>query len=256
MRFAYFVVEGPHDLVVVGRLLRERGFETVRSFETLNEYWHRLVPRAFPYDGDLLRRVPVPTFYQSRDCSVAIRTAQGSTPSVLKRTINTDLIAMDPEPAGIGIIVDADYEMAVDARWKGIAEHLGFDSGDGPGSVGSGHPRVGIYILPDNFSQGTLEDLLLECAEQAYPTLLEYASGWVRRIDPQDTTIFANAEEAKDFRAPAGPNKAVVSSIASILRPGKAIQVSIHDNRWLRDEAALATESVRALDEFVGAIIG
>lgn len=256
MRFAYFVVEGPHDLAVIGRLLRERGFENVRSFEMLNKYWGRLVPRAFPYGGDLLRRVPVPTFYQRQDSSVAIRTAQGSTPNVLKRIIDADLIALDPVPAGIGVVVDADHDMAVDARWKKIAEHLEFDLGDGPGSVGSGSPRAGIYILPDNTSQGTLEDLLLECAEQAYPTLLEHALDWVRRIDPQDRTIFVNAEERKDFNAPAGRYKAIVSSIASILRPGKAIQVSIQDNRWLRDEKALALEAVQALNNFVGEIIG
>jgi hypothetical protein len=48
----------------------------------------------------------------------------------------------------------------------------------------------------------------------------------------------------------AGRNKTIVGSVASILRPGKAVQVSIQDNRWLRD-ATLMLPRVRAVQEFL-----
>jgi hypothetical protein len=49
---------------------------------------------------------------------------------------------------------------------------------------------------------------------------------------------------------PAGRNKAMVGSIASILRPGRAIQVSLQDDRWLRD-TALALPRVKAVQDFL-----
>ncbi len=57
-------------------------------------------------------------------------------------------------------------------------------------------------------------------------------------------------EDLKELRKPAGRNKAVIGSMASILRPGRAVQVSIQDNRWLRD-AALAIPRVKAVQDFL-----
>jgi hypothetical protein len=42
----------------------------------------------------------------------------------------------------------------------------------------------------------------------------------------------------------------MVGSIASILRPGRAIQVSLQDDRWLRD-TALALPRVKAVQDFL-----
>jgi hypothetical protein len=57
-------------------------------------------------------------------------------------------------------------------------------------------------------------------------------------------------EDLKELRKSAGRNKAIIGSIASILRPGRAVQVSIQDNRWLRD-AALAIPRVQAVRDFL-----
>ena len=48
-------------------------------------------------------------------------------------------------------------------------------------------------------------------------------------------------------------NKAIVGSIVSILRPGKAIQVSIQDDRWLRDDA-LTLPKIKAIHDFLKAL--
>lgn len=52
------------------------------------------------------------------------------------------------------------------------------------------------------------------------------------------------------MRKPAGRHKAIVGSMASILRPGRAVQVSLQDNRWLRDDA-LTIPRVKAVQEFL-----
>ena len=98
--------------------------------------------------------------------------------------------------------------------------------------MSEGPPRLGAYILPDNLSCGTLGDILIDCAQHAYPTLLSTAAV---HVDAAFGDNSLTADDMKELRKAAGRNKAIVGSMASILRPGRAIQVSLQDNRWLRD---------------------
>jgi len=254
MRRAYFVVEGPHDLEVIGRFLKLRNASRVKHFDDLDKFWDRLVPRKFPHEGDLLRRVPVPTFFAGEDLSVAVHVAGGveRIPDVATATWNN----LDSAPEALGVLLDAD-DNDVQQRWSDIVHGLPVDdAGAGPGDVAAGSPRAGVFVLPDNSSPGTLEHLLLDCAAAAYPSLLASATSWIDPINPDDDTIFCNAKERQDFKKPSGKHKAIASSIASVLRPGKAIQVSIQDNRWLTHPDALALGRVQALKLFVDSIIG
>lgn len=101
--------------------------------------------------------------------------------------------------------------------------------------------------MPDNQSKGTLEDILLECGRQVYPGLYKTAAAHVDAA-LQDQSLVN--EDLKELRKSAGKNKAIVGSMASILRPGRAVQNSIQDNRWLRD-AALAIPRVKAVQAFL-----
>jgi hypothetical protein len=56
IQYAYLVIEGPHDVEFIGRFLKLKGFSRVRMMSDLDEFWQFLVPREFPYAGDLLRR--------------------------------------------------------------------------------------------------------------------------------------------------------------------------------------------------------
>lgn len=253
MRYAYFVTEGPHDVEAIGRLLGAEGLRRIQLLQRLDPYWHPLVPRGFPIDGDLLRRVPVPVFFANADVSVAVHSAGGITK--LGSAAKAAFLALDDEPHGFGVVLDADdVEPAV--RWREVVATLPeVDAGTGPGIVGTGRPRAGIFILPDNDRKGSLEDLLIDCGELAYPQLMASARNWVNGISPDDRSIFLDPADSTDFAKPTGRAKAIVGSVASILRPGKAIQVSIQDNRWLRDDTALRSPSVSALRAFLQAII-
>jgi ABC-type transporter Mla MlaB component len=77
MRRVYFVTEGPHDVEALGRLLSTLGAKRVKNISDLDPFWVRLVPRTFPHEGDLLRRVPVPIFFQSEQFSVGVHSAIG-----------------------------------------------------------------------------------------------------------------------------------------------------------------------------------
>lgn len=253
-RRAYFVVEGPQDVELLAKMLRPSGLRRVQQYDDLDPVWRRIVPRAFPVDGDLLRRVPVPAFFAGEGLSVAVHAAGGigRVAEVARKTWAN----LDEEPEGFGVVVDADDE-DVRSRWSIVSADLPVDDlGSGPGQVGDGPPRAGIFVLPDNAAAGTLESVLLDCAGLAYPSLLAGARGWIDGLDPADPTVFLNREERRDFAKPFGRDKAIVASIASVLRPGKAVQVSLQDNRWLTAPDALALPSLVALKGFVDAVLG
>jgi hypothetical protein len=259
VRHSLFVVEGPHDVEIIAALLRKHSCKRVQQFESLDPFWHRLVPTTFPHKGDLLTRVPVPTFFASELASVAIHSAIGI--EKIANTLQTALDNLDEMVDSVGIVIDADHHDGASRR-KELKSKLtlpGFqhklDLGEATSSFGAGEPLVGVFVLPDNSSAGTSEDLLLSCAEVAYPNLLSAAKGLVESIDTTDPLNFRNRKENSEFLSPAGKKKATAGCVASVLKPGKAIQVSIQDNYWLRDPKALALPAVSILQDFVDRLL-
>jgi hypothetical protein len=252
--YGYFVVEGPHDAELVYRLLSPLGFKRVRLETDWDPFLAPLIPRKFPPDGDLQKRTTIPLFLQSDTHAVAVHSAWGD--SRIIETIEENAAIIDiTAVTGIGVLLDSDKMVPAAQRYQSIRDGLmarEFRLHETPGEVASGRPRLGAFVLPDNNSQGTLEDLLIECAGLVYPGLLDSATAHVDAA-LSDTTLVAR--DLEDIKKPAGRNKAIVGSIASILRPGKAIQVSIQDNRWLR-EHALSISRVKAVQKFLASILG
>jgi len=172
--------------------------------------------------------------------------------SVLPSTVN--------QPGGdelhaIGIVLDSDQKDSASERFATISKGLataGLPLAVDPGGVVEGPPRLGIFVLPDNASAGTLEDLLIDCAEKQYPQLLASARTHVDSVKAK-TPPYAR-EDLVDFLKPAGRRKAIVGAIGSVLRPGKAIQMSIQDNRWI-DGEALDLPRVKMFRAFVDALL-
>jgi hypothetical protein len=250
-RRAYVAVEGPHDAAVVAALLRPAGFHRVQKAGYLDPFWQRLVPKTFPHRDDLLARVPVPLFLTGPECSVAVHSASGD--GGLYHNIEETLALVDREQISVGAILDADSQKPAVDRFTELAKQLrslNLPVPTAAGDVAADPRRCGIFVLPDNTSSGTLETILVGCAQSVYPELLASAQAFVDTIDPSRYS----PDEMKDFTKPAGKSKAIVASVASILRPGKAIQVSLQDNRWMRDQA-LALPSVIAVQTFLAKLV-
>lgn len=91
----------------------------------LDEFWHTLVPREFPYAGDLLRRMPVPIFFKSATHSIALHNAIGD--SNIIRTIQGTLAITSWEAnslVGIGIVMDADSDISPLVRFENIKKEV------------------------------------------------------------------------------------------------------------------------------------
>jgi hypothetical protein len=252
------LVEGQHDLEFCARLLKPMGFHRIGQYEALREqhpFWLPLVPERWPQRGDLLARHPVPVFFANPNGqSVAIINAVGL--SKLATRLGIDLAVLNILPDAIGIVLDADDAgtpqdrhtellKAISARPEPEAAKLQLP--ENPGIISDGSPRFGVFIMPDNESSGTLEDLLLEAGGQAYPELQKAATDYVKGIDGvNDFTT----EDLAEFSKPAGRKKATIAAMASILKPGKAIQVSIQDNRWL-DTTAVQHPRIKEANRFI-----
>jgi Protein of unknown function (DUF3226) len=250
VRYAYLVVEGPQDVEVVARLLKPHGFSRIRKFDELDAYWHQLVPRTFPHKGELNRPVPVPVFFTSAAVSVAVQSA-GSDSQIVPRVEETLSVRFPAPLDALGAILDADSKKAPQERFKAVQNSLaklGLTFPEQPGQVSTTSPRCGIFVLPDNQTAGTLEDLLLECANVHYAGLVQEARTFVARIRPDDPAF--TREDMEELRKPAGLQKATVASVVSVLKPGRNLQVSLQDNRWL-EGAALNLARIARVQQFL-----
>ncbi|MFA5265343.1 MAG: DUF3226 domain-containing protein [Opitutaceae bacterium] len=248
-RLSFIAVEGQHDAAFVGRLLREASFKLItwkepNPREPLAQFLEpalgRLVPSQFPNDNNLLARVPVPFFWQKDDHVVSLRPAEGE--SKLISSVCAAERAIRPDSfAAIGIILDADNKGGSQDRLarlksvliqeaKTMEQPVGFAL---PNKLGdfttTGTTQCGVFVMPDNLSAGTVEDLLLDCASTNYPNLKLEADKYLQAIDRS----VLKGRDLNEIEAPAGKKKALVGIIGSVLKPGKAIQVSIADNLWV-----------------------
>jgi len=263
-RRVYLAVEGPHDVEFVGRLLRlDAGLERRRLKSEVDDYWvqARLIPEKYPFDKageDLLVRSPVPAFFEDETVSVAVHSAGGDTGlgRAVEETLATLRLLDLPLPDAIGVVLDADVTQTPVERFDTLAakvRELGLSVPGLPGKTAPGPPTTGVFVLPDNRAQGTLEDILLECARKNYPDMAREAEALVASFSA-DRHLYSK-DDLRDILKPAGRTKASVACVGSVLRPGKAIQVSIQDSRWV-DPATRPLPRVKALAEFLSDLLG
>jgi hypothetical protein len=252
-RLSYIAVEGPHDTEFIARILKRAGFNHIKLKVDVCPEFKGLTDLRFPVADDLTKRIPVPYFYETASHAIAIHSSEGES-KLAKNTIES-LDTIGVQVSAVGFVMDDDDAPYPPARLielkKQIREQSKPPQFTLPTSLGSpgivaGPPKTGVYILPDNQNAGSLEDILLECAglNYLYPTIS--ASRYLASLDRSNLS----AAEQKTLTRGSNPKKAHLASLVSVLRPGKSMQVSIHDNRWL-DGDAINAPSVAAFRSFL-----
>ena len=97
-----------------------------------------------------------------------------------------------------------------------------------------------MFILPDDSSLGTLEDILIPLGRRLYPGL--FASADLHIQAAQKDLDKLRSDERKAIKRPSGPKKALLSAVAAVLKPGKAIQATLKDHRWISQATLAAPE--------------
>jgi hypothetical protein len=209
------------------------------------------VPTDFPYEDDLLRRVPVPFFHQKPDHAVALHPAGGESELASRAVIAVPQISGVVD--SIGFVLDADDKGVPAQRLARLAAGIasrsrapGFELPSSLGTIQAGPPRCGVFVMPDNINSGTLEELLLDCARINYGGLLAQTSSYVQTIDRNRLSV----TDLTEIDAPAGRRKAKIGAIGAVLKPGKAIQISLADNRWL-EGVAVELPRIAAFRDFL-----
>jgi hypothetical protein len=255
MERSYLVVEGPHDVEFVGRLLKLSGFSRANRVIEVEEFWRPLIPTSWPVRGDLSKRlVEVPSFFRLNDHTVAVQGVGGNSRIAPAVEETLTLTGGATSFSAIGVFVDAD-SVPPGTRFKeartALSRHL-----PGlpvlPGTVSLGPHRSGVFVFPDNQNEGALDDLLLDCAGTFAPKLFSDAGSFVAGIHHKAPEL--SAHDMSHFEKPNGRKKATVGCIATVFRPGKSVPVSIHDNEWVSTQT-LALPRINAVNVFLRTLL-
>jgi hypothetical protein len=259
MKYCYIVSEGIQDVEFIIRIFKNDGFKRVTTLSSVNYFWKPLIPTIFPKNDNLEQRVKVPRFLENNQISIAIQTAGGinSIAETIQEEISVLTLRNDLSKSlfSIGVVLDADSKDMPKTRFEQLVKEVKernpeLNLPENLEEISGGLPKFGIFVMPDNNNQGTLETILLECAQKNYPHLYELAREYIDDVNLGQL----NKKDLKELSKPAGKNKAIISSISSVLKPGRTLQVSIQDNRWL-DETTMDLDSLKGVKDFLDKLI-
>ena len=162
-----------------------------------------------------------------------------------------DILSINPEYytdlIALGIIADADKENPekVVVEYHQILLNYFSNFPHKPGIVDKNIPRTGIYVLPNNISQGVLDTLLCECGEIAYQEYMARAKLYLNNFSEEEKI-------SKPLKwKPFDDKKALIATVVRVLKPGKTNTVSINDNDWISHRTIEEVESLKQLQTFL-----
>jgi len=266
VKYAIIGVEGPHDQAFTGKALKLLGFKDFRDEwnkldkltrldmskeleSKFDKFWHKFIPR-YPKQGDLYKRLDMPSIVFNDSISVAIFAGEGS--SNLVTNLDDILFAnyeYQTNLAAFGIVADCDKstpDHIVEPYAKKFRSYFP-NFPQCPGVVDTNSPRTGVYVLPDNASPGVLDTLLCECGQIAYPAYMEKASSYLKEFSESDRKSL----KWKNFDR----EKALVATVVSVLKPGKTNTTSIADNNWVSEQTQQQVPALANFIEFLSQLL-
>jgi hypothetical protein len=250
-------VEGNHDQAFLAKIFcKLLGFSEFKGKLTELEepLWRKFVPTYPSKSGNLYTRLSMPSIVYNDIFSVAIYVGEGSnliqnlTTKLTDISELTDISDDSISLFAFGIVVDADNKLPAEIAQEYHKSFKDFFS-DFPatvsqnGSVIESLPRLGLYILPNNQTQGVLDTLICACGEVAYPEYMIRAKSYVNQF---------SLEEMKQMNwKPFDKEKAIVATVVSVLKPGKTNTTSIKDNKWISAETEQQIPDLQNLINFL-----
>lgn len=251
MRNYLIVCEGPHDCATIGKVLKTLNFSQIKAISEISECWKKILPTKYPFNEDNLDRVsPVPDFYVSSDNSISVAIKSTGGDSKLIEELDLILISLERKELkqikGVSIFLDADDKDA-DTRIENLYKFIDKDSDitfksdafkNKVGDINGVDMKANIFIFPNNHEMGTLEDLLIEIGQKEYPDLIKKAINFVDSIPKEYESKLLKGSKKK---------KSIIGIVSNILKPGKANQITISDDKWITLEKRESCQSLSKL---------
>lgn len=255
MKNYIFFVEGVHDASCIGKILKLNNFKECHFINDIPQIWQDRIPRSYPFQIERLDKfVPIPDYYINDDIFVVINPSNGEQ-NIIKQVdlylSNMNKLELS-QINGICMIFDADldtpHEKIVKLAKAVDKKEYCFKSQDvinGKIILKGELVKIYYYFFPDNYSSGTLEDLLLEGAKIVYSDLLSSVNDYIDNID----------EKHKYNWSISSKNKVKVGCIANVFRPASANQISIMRDKWISEDTIQMSISINNLYQFITNIV-
>ena len=245
LKFSIIATEGPHDQAVIARLLQLKGLKRFDGvLKSLDDFWKGFIPIYPSNRGNLYERMNMPSILTSQTHSVAIYSGGGSNLVQNITAIATNNKRYVQDIDAFGLVIDADTKQPTKVS-KQKADELRTllpMISEVPGEITSGKPRTGIFVLPDNTVQGTLDSNLVKCASVVYPDHKAGAEQFLDGLPPQHTQMLTR---------PFVKEKALVACIVSVLQPGMANTPSIAQDSWICEQTLNEVSEIASLSHFI-----
>ena len=241
-------VEGNHDQAFIAKILKNIFQLTeCQNQKYLDSIWRKFIPTYPTKSGKLHLRLDMPSILYNEVLSIAIYAGEGSN---LVENLQLKLSDIDYSNSlkAFGIVADADSNTpsSVVQRYRDGLKDLfpGFPSETSCiGAIVDEKPRLGIFILPDNSSNGVLDTMLCKCGDVAYPSLMPRAKEYISKF---------SADEVGQFGwKPFDRHKAIVAAVASILKPGGTNTATLSNNNWVSQDTYNQIEEIQAFCTFL-----
>ncbi len=256
MKFILIMTEGPHDVSAIGKILRIRGFQELDIKQEIPEELQVFIPKQYPFDdnGRMKWAVPRPTYLSKKENYVVIFNVGGISEIAGKMADSLSLLRASVLQmlCGIAIITDMD-NLDREARLKALLNELESKMEDAQiNKLSENEVKITndtgtfplyFFFFPDNSSKGTLENLLIDGAQIIYPDLLTGAQHYIDNA--KERYPLHNFDDLK----------ATVGAVANVLKPGRANQVSIHDNDWFTKESLERLENHKRFATFLDSML-
>lgn len=245
VKYSLLATEGAHDQAAICKFLQLFGLQSFRGErKLLDKFWLDILPTSRISENIYAHEdAHQPRFFTSATHSIAIFQGFGSNlPQNLVdlfdsfdsyfRKINAFGVIVDAEKLHPNVVAN-DYASKLRRFFPAISSS--------PGIIVTGVPRTGIFVLPDNEKQRTLDTFLVDCASVAYP---DHKLGAVQFIDNLD-------DVHKGHWGPFDSDKALVATIVSVVQPGIANTMSIRRDQWISTETINGLPRVTSLSNFL-----
>lgn len=241
-------VEGHHDQAFIAKILKNIfQLKECKYQQNLDSLWRKFIPTYPTKSGKLHLRLDMPSILYNEALSIAIYAGEGDNLIVNLQTKLSDFDYSSSLKA-FAIVADADNSTpsSVVQRYRDGLKDLfpGFPSETSRlGAIVDEKPRLGIFILPDNSSNGVLDTMLCKCGDVAYPSLMSRAKEYISK--------FSADEVGQIGWKPFDRQKAIVAAVASILKPGGTNTATLSNNDWVCQDTYNQIEEIQAFCIFL-----